>query len=277
MGRYFKVGKLNIYASYQRSVFSTQVGSLTYRCNICGETCQAKVDDLGRETPSCPACGSTVRMRAIIHLLSTALFGESLALPDFPTRPEIRGVGLSDWKGYANPLAQKLNYTNTFYHQEPKLDIANIASTLAGALDFLIATDVLEHVAPPVSVCFENMYRLLKPGGVVIFSVPYTKEGQTQEHFPELRNYQLIKQNEHYILKNITQDGREQLFENLVFHGGEGATLEMRYFSKPSLLNEFAQAGFQTPQILHRPYFDYGIYWLKDDSLPMVVKKPGYT
>ena len=274
MGKLFKAGKLNIYVSYQRSVSSSKLGSLTFCCNICGETSQTKVNNLGRETPSCLACGSTVRMRAIIHLLSTALFNQSLTLPNFPHRPDITGAGLSDWRRYAQPLAQKLNYTNTFYHQPPKLDIGNIDPSQEGTLDFLIATDVLEHVEPPVSRCFENMRKLLKPDGVVIFSVPYTKEGQTQEHFPELRNYELIKHNEHYILKNITHDGREQLFENLVFHGGEGATLEMRYFSKPSLLNEFAQAGFETPQILHEPYFDYGIYWLKDDSLPMVVKKP---
>ena len=229
MGKLFKIGKLNIYLSYQRSLYSAQLGSLIYRCNICGETCQAKVDKLGREIPSCPACGSTVRMRAIIHLLSTELFSKSLALPDFPSRPEIKGVGLSDWKGYANPLAQKLNYTNTFYHQEPKLDIANINPAFEGSLDFLIASDVLEHVTPPVSVCFENMYKLLKPGGVVIFSVPYTPEGITQEHFSDLHQYSITKQNEHYILRNITKDGHEQIFENLVFHGGEGATLETRF------------------------------------------------
>ena len=39
-----------------------------------------------------------------------------LALPDFPVHPEIKGVGLSDWDGYAIPLKHKLGYENTFYH-----------------------------------------------------------------------------------------------------------------------------------------------------------------
>jgi len=52
-------------------------------------------------------------MRAIVHLLSTELFGESYILRDFPVRPDIRGIGLSDWDGYAGGLPHKLNYTNT--------------------------------------------------------------------------------------------------------------------------------------------------------------------
>jgi len=167
---------------------NSKFGCLTFQCNICGAACEYPMLDLGRETPSCRNCGSTVRMRSIVHLLSMELFGQSLVLPDFPTRLDIRGMGLSDWNRYADPLAQRLSYTNTFYHQEPRLDITRIDPALEGSLDFLISTDVFEHIVPPISVAFANVRRLLKPDGVFIFSVPYTLDADTWSIFPNCVN-----------------------------------------------------------------------------------------
>jgi len=251
----------------------SKIGVLTYCCNICGAFCESKVNDLGRETPPCAQCGSTVRFRAMIHLLSQALFGRSIALPDFPIRKDIRGIGLSDWIGYAVPLAQKLNYTNTFYHQGPCLDISDIDSSLEGTLDFLIATDFFEHMVPPISVAFENSRKLLKPTGVFILTVPYGKDAETQEHFPELFQYKILEREGKRLLKNITRNGREQIFEHLKFHGGDGATLEMRLFSEPALLKELAQAGFREVKIYSEPDWVHGIYWTHDWSLPILASK----
>ena len=206
-------------------------------------------------------------MRSIIHVLSTELFGQSLTLPDFPVRPDIRGVGLSDWIGYAAVLPLKLSYTNTFYHQEPKLDIvALLEPGLEGSLDFLISSDVFEHVTPPVSRAFDNTYKLLKRNGVFILTVPYTKDGQTREHFPELHKFEIVRSEGRSILKNTTEDGRDQVFENLIFHGGDGSTLEMRLFAESSLKHELMQAGFQDIHVHTTPNFDYGIYWNPDWS-----------
>jgi SAM-dependent methyltransferase len=232
------------------------------------------VAELGREKRSCSECGSTVRCRQIVHLLSVALFGQSLALPDFPERPDIKGVGMSDWNGYAVPLASKCNYQNTYYDEEPKLDIVSIDPALEGQFDFIISSEVFEHVPPPVSIAFENAYRLLKPNGVLVFTVPYITNGQTTEHFPELYDYQLIETDGHYILRNITKAGITQVFENLIFHLGPGETLEMRLFSESSLIDEFKQAGFKDIQIHKTPCFEYGIYAPDDWSLPMTVRKP---
>lgn len=251
-----------------------KIGYLLYQCNICGEACETRVDALDREQPSCPNCGSTVRMRAIIHMLSLELFGKSIPLPEFPHMPDIKGVGMSDWVGYAFPLAHKLGYTNTFYHKEPKLDITSIEPSRGGTLDFIISSDVFEHVAPPVSVAFANACRLLKPSGVMIFIVPYINDlgSVTKEHFSDLYQYKIIKTSSGYILKNSTREGVEQVFDNLVFHGGEGSTLEMRVFSESSLLEEFHKAGFSRVKIYREPYFDYGIYWKHDWSLPMAAR-----
>jgi SAM-dependent methyltransferase len=211
-----------------------------------------------------------------VHLLSTELFGRSLTLPDFPTRPDLRGWGMSDM-GYSDLLEQKLSYVNTYYHKDPRLDITVPPDPAAeGTLDFLISTEVFEHITPPVSRGFENARRLLKPTGVLIFSVPFSPSTlePTLEHFPELHQYEMVKQKEGSppILKNITRDGREQIFENLVFHGGPGATLEMRVFSRACLLAELDKAGFVDIKFCSDPIWNYGIFWQESWSLPLAAR-----
>ena len=228
---------------------------------------------LDRETPNCEGCGSNVRLRAIIQILSFELFGRSLSISEFPIRSDIVGLGISDWEAYADGLARKFNYTNTYYHQEPKLDLRAIDANLEGTMDFLIATDVFEHIAPPISTAFENARRLLKPDGVLIFSVPYSKVGEeTLEHFTQLHDYEVMEREGNHILRNVTEDGVEQIFDRLVFHGGIGSTLEMRLFSESSLQREFEQAGFGRVKIYKTPDFDHGIYWQFDWSLPLSAR-----
>ncbi len=101
-----------------------------------------------REPWSCLYCGSNVRWRSIIHALSSELFGESLAIPDFPNRPDLVGLGLSDWEGYAMGLAKKFAYTNSYFHQDPYLDITSIDPSHVGRYDFIISSDVFEHISP---------------------------------------------------------------------------------------------------------------------------------
>jgi SAM-dependent methyltransferase len=247
-------------------------GKLTFRCNICGNNNRVDFICLGREAQTCRFCGSIPRWRAIVHLLSMSIFGRSMPLPDFPLRKDIAGIGMSDCDNYARPLSEKFSYQNTFYDKEPKLDISNVDTALYGKFDFIISSDVFEHVLPPVSVAFENVRRLLKPGGVFIFTAPYMKTGATTEHFPGLNKYEIIRDAEGCYLKNIAADGAEQIYRNLVFHGGDGATLEMRLFSEASLIDEFAKAGFEDLMIGNHTYLKYGIYWPEDWALPMVAK-----
>jgi SAM-dependent methyltransferase len=214
-------------------------------------------------------------MRAIVHLLSRALFGRSLSLPEFPVDKQLTGVGLSDWEVYADQLAAKLDYRNTYLDRDPKLDITRIDPSLERSLDFLISTDVFEHVQPPVSVAFENACRLLKPGGCLIFTVPYTNEPGTRtvEHFPDLYDFELqTAPGQPARLRNRTRDGQEQVFDDLVFHGGGGLTLEMRVFTEESLLQELARAGFEDVRICREQDLEHGIYWSCDWSLPLVAR-----
>lgn len=245
---------------------------VAFRCNLCGTHNVVPFARLARETPSCSNCGSTVRFRAMAHLLTTTLFGEDIALSDLPPRKDVTGIGLSDADSYATPLARKLRYTNTWFHAQPRVDIANVPRAMYGRYDFLIASDVFEHVAPPVSRAFANARRILKPGGVFVFTVPFALEGDTIEHFPDLHDFRIVEEDGRWTLHNRTADGRDETFTDLVFHGGPGTTLEMRLFSRPALERAFAQAGFASLRIAAEPCLAHGIVWPEPWSVPMVAR-----
>jgi SAM-dependent methyltransferase len=132
-------------------------------------------------------------------------------------------------------------------------------SGVANSCDFIIASEVLEHVPPPVQTAFDNLARLLKPTGFVVFSSPYESSGDTVEHFPNLHDCEVIKFRGDYVLLNRTQDGRLETFENLSFHNGPGSTLETRVFSKEGLLANCKAAGFEATLAENSPA--YGIVW----------------
>lgn len=253
-------------------VSSSQV--VAFRCNICGGSCRAPLPAVtGRETPSCYHCGSTLRQRSLVHLLSLGLFGKSLPIGDFPPTGA-RGVGMSDPENLARRLARKLDYRNTFFHREPRLDACNVDPEHEGRCDFVICSEVLEHVPPPVEEAFTGLFRLLKPGGFCVFSVPYRTEGQTLEHFPELHRYRIEKRGRRRLLVNTTADGRVQRFGDLRFHGGRGETLEMRSFSEPDLVRMFREAGFEKVDVGKIQEPRYGIIWTREDSVPLVARRP---
>ena len=141
-------------------------------CNVCGSPNRAPAGGFDRERPTCTACGSNVRMRGLLHALSQELFGANLTLPEFPRVKSLRGLGLSDSVQYADTLAARLDYRNTFFHREPHFDITKVSEAEYGRYDFVLASEVFEHVPPPAEHAFTNGFRLLRDGGVLVFTVP---------------------------------------------------------------------------------------------------------
>ena len=246
--------------------------TMQYTCNICGQQNELVESRLGRETPDCGGCGSTVRMRSIIGLLTRSLFGTLAPIEQLPTRPEIRGVGLSDWDEYARRLAERFDYTNTYYHQEPRLDITEVGDDQAATCDFVISTDVFEHVLSPVSRAFVGARKLLKPGGVLVLTVPYSLDAQTKEHFPELHDWRLEREGADWVLRNRRPDGSEDEFRSLIFHGGPGSTLEMRLFCRDDLVKHLNDAGFREVRIADELMPEIGVVWNHPWSLPIVAR-----
>lgn len=246
---------------------------LCFRCNVCGRMSKEFPSRLTREDVTC-RCGSTVRIRALTHVLSLELFGESLSIPDMPFRPDVIGVDMSGAGIYADRLKERIGYTNTFLHKAPFLDVVAPPEEWLSRFDFVISSDVFEHVAPPVSRAFENTLRLLKPGGVLVLTVPYAPAGKTVEHFPELHRYHIDKRDEKKVLVNMTINGEVQEFDHLVFHGGDGETLEMRVFSESGVLRDLECAGFTNIRIHREPCSQFGIAWPQEWSLPISARRP---
>jgi SAM-dependent methyltransferase len=253
----------------------TQAGQLHWVCNICGTANLNLASTIDRESGHCSHCNSVMRFRSLTAVLTQHLFGKTQILASLPINRAITGIGMSDAHLYAQHLEAKLSYTNTFYHCEPLLDITNPTPQRFEHNDFIITSDVFEHVPPPVQRGFDNMFKLLKPGGVVIFSVPYVSLPDTDEHYPNLFNYSLTQDAQgEWLLHNTTRDGQQETFKNLIFHGGPGSTLEMRLFTESALRKHFADAGFVDLQIHDQPCFEHGIYWQGPCSITMSARRP---
>ena len=119
-----------------------------------------------------------------------------------PALKGIRGLGMSDDLQLATRLAEKFDYTNTFYHQAPFLDLTNPDPADAGRYDFLICAEILEHVPAPLEPVFAALYRMLKPDGVLVMSTPFGLAGETREHFPSLHVYALATLGSRPVLVN---------------------------------------------------------------------------
>jgi SAM-dependent methyltransferase len=243
---------------------------ISFTCNICGA--QTSVEKIDWETPNCSGCGSNVRMRAIIYSLSRELLDERLILPEVPRIPAIKGIGLSDDLCYAVPLAGKFDYTNTYYHREPYLDITKPDPKLYGSYDFILSSDVFEHVPGPVERAFEQCFKLLKPGGVLCVTVPSSLDENTVEHYPDLHDYAIVPLGEEQVLVNRRKDGTLEIHDRLVFHGGPGATLEMRLFSRKQLTEKLRNAGFSEVAFQDDAVERFGIV-LQGWSRPLVARK----
>lgn len=246
-----------------------------FRCNVCGQPNRgvplAHVEN--REFQSCAHCRSSLRMRSVMHALALELYGRPLALPEFPQDKSLSGLGMSDWEGYARGLEAKFAYTNTYYHTAPRLDITDIAVAEVGRHRFLISSDVFEHIPVfALDAAFANSRRLLRDDGVFIFTVPFVKEGETVEHFPRLHDFRIIETNGKRFLYNRTTEGDEEVFDNLVFHGGDGMTLEMRMFSEADLRRRLARAGYSSIRICTDRVPEFGILWPMDWAVPIVAR-----
>jgi SAM-dependent methyltransferase len=145
----------------------------------------------------------------------------------------------------------------------------SVEESMMDRADFVISTDVFEHVPPPVDRAFENLFKIVKDGGVCIFSVPYKNEGETREHFPDLHEYELVKRNGKRTLVNKTRHGDEQIFDDLRFHGGPGSTLELRLFSRQSLLANIEKAGFEDVRLHDESIPEFGV--LVEPNAPSLI------
>lgn len=245
-----------------------------FQCNVCGSASRFEPQGDWRESPSCTGCGSSVRLRSIVHVLLARILGESCVLEGVQVNKSIVGYGLSDWDGYASRLADRFTYINTFFHQDPTLDIMDLPSRLVETADFLISSDVFEHVSQPVSRAFENSFRILKPGGVLIVTVPYNDAPRTIEHYDGATDLSVVQLGSDYAVVTRDAEGKISVDPAPVFHGGPGTTLEMRMFSLDDLLAMIEAAGFIDPYVHAEPDPRWGVFPPHAYGLPISARRP---
>ena len=247
---------------------------VAFTCNLCGAW--NEVEQFATEPATC-SCGSNVRLRALIHLLSIELFGRSLPLPAFPRLKSIRGLGMSDKECCAERLADKFDYTNTWYDREPRFDSSQADSTLWGQFDFILSADVLEHVEPPVEATLTQLCRMLKPRGFLGVTVFCAPSDVLREHFPDLQDYRIVPLGGSQVLINRRADGTLEIRDDLIFHGGSGSTLEMREFGASSLREKLVAAGFQEVEFLVENLPEIGVFFDHDVSQPLIARKERFA
>jgi SAM-dependent methyltransferase len=244
---------------------------LTWRiffCISCRKPTIAKLTEASRERFNCAFCRSSSRERAVILAVKNSALESR-----FKNKAKII-IGISDGEHTASSLSKKFGnkYKNYHYHMDPKLDITSVPSSLKGLADVISCSEVLEHVEPPISKAFLGLYSLLRPGGLLVISVPHTPKGNLhKEHFPVLQSTQLSLTPVPKLI-GIDSDGTEVEYTNLIFHGGIGATLEYRVFSEDSLLESLRNVGFEEITQISNSHF-FGIHW-EPWSRTWVAKKP---
>ncbi|WP_147454366.1 hypothetical protein [Sphingomonas sp. PP-F2F-G114-C0414] len=201
------------------------------------------------------------------------LFGEGRTLPTLRAN-EIRGIGLSDSEILASRLVESFDYINTFYHAEPKLDICNPGAAWIGKNDFLISSDVFEHVPSPVQSAFDGAFAVLSPGAIFVLTVPFDQRSATTEHFPNAKHFRLVDFDDEWLLVGKTDAGTYEVHKDLIFHGGPGTTVEMRFFSRQAVIAHLEAAGFIDVQVHDQAVPEYGIFPPHHEGLPITARKP---
>ena len=248
-----------------------------FQCNVCGARNESDADVEDREQATCARCRSSMRFRSIVLVLSRALFGMDLGLCEFPRLKSLRGLGIGDSDVYSARLEERFSYTNTFYHREPAFDLLRPDETEFGKYDFVICSEVLEHVPPPVDGAFHTLGRLLRPAGVLILTAPYSLASETVEHFPGLHETGLAEINGRPVLVNRAGNGRYEVFDDLAFHGGRGFTLEMRVFSEADIRGRLARAGFAKVRFETAGNRNFGIVFANPCSLPIIATREAFS
>jgi predicted SAM-dependent methyltransferase len=144
-------------------------------CNLCHYKAAKLNSDDWHANIVCPKCGSQVRQRLLWASLTLLDIVNSKKIikdkdvlhfaPDYQLSILIKQIA-SKYKT-ADFLTEGYSYNTIDY----KIDISDMKEISGASYDCLIACDVLEHVPYHINALKET-YRVLKPNGYCIFTVP---------------------------------------------------------------------------------------------------------
>jgi len=166
-----------------------------FSCNICGarsallydfpnvKNRQEHMIGLLRETLQCRKCGSTMRNRSLAEVVLKAL-DQASSIKEVAANEKL-GLRILDTDSFsvmAQLLSHHKNYVRTsFIPDQPfgkeveanryNVNLENI-TFVDNSFDMILTSDVAEHIRD-INTAHEEIYRVLKPGGIYIFTVPY--------------------------------------------------------------------------------------------------------
>lgn len=237
---------------------------LNWRCPVCGAFVGVDADSVNfREFRACKQCHASKRTADIARVLLRWIRSEVSYLSGARDELESFAIYLLESSG---PLYEMLKRSPKFICSEYIDDVK--PGTISGGVrvedvqsltfsddlfDFVISQDVLEHV-PDYKKAFREIFRVLKPGGAHIFTVPFRKsleksfvravvEDGVLRHIAE-PDYHHDKLRPEGILV-FTDFGRD-MFRELRDMGYRVASLEESYF-------DFAKGGYNVVFVAQKP------------------------
>lgn len=201
-------------------------------CNICGSEGEFVRPEFEREGHLCMNCSASSRLRAVMYVLGRCLDAGDLPVAGWTADKRIRILESSGRSSYPMMLNEKFEYYNTEFNpnsdliKEPYTRFADFQKLAYpdGEFDFVIATDVFEHVRDDEEA-FREVFRVLKRDGIFIMTVPYNHE------WPKT-------------LVRVRTEGDVDIFVlPPEYHGGGGQTLAYRSYGR-DLLDRLHGYGF---------------------------------
>ena len=189
-----------------------------------------------REHMQCEHCGLVNRMRAALnalHVYAPPEKNSQIFITERLTKtyqwlaercPNLQG------SEYFGPSHQPGSIVDGIRHE----DVMDLSFT-EGSFDRVLSFDVLEHVPDPYHA-FRELYRVLKPGGVLIFSVPFSSDSKVD-----------------IVRATLEEDGAITHHMPAEYHGNpvdpEGGALCFRYFGW-EMLDKLRSIGFRNVRCL---------------------------
>jgi SAM-dependent methyltransferase len=141
----------------------------TYTCPICGYHAKSFLSAglyVKRANEKCPSCGSLTRHRHVWLLLDKYLKGKrDISILHFsPEKPIADRLVKREGVDYKTSQYDR-NVAANYYLDIQAIDLPD------NQFDIIICSHVLEHI-PDDQKAMREMYRILKPGGIAIISVP---------------------------------------------------------------------------------------------------------
>lgn len=154
-------------------------------CSVCGGTAEfIDTQPSIRETYSCSKCKASLRERSVANaIISVFGFGSCTSIRDLAKQKHFSELNIFEPGviGIIRKFISHLpNYHNSFFYEDASPgefvegvrneDLENL-SFLDNSFDLVITSDIFEHIRKP-DIAFQDIFRVLKPNGVHIFSIP---------------------------------------------------------------------------------------------------------